>query len=262
MLNHIPNYDPRMSQRVVYSHEVSNEDAIRHLPDNVRVTLERLKWLSLSLPTQTLYKYCRAEHARGLLKEGAVRIGTFSYYRAQEKHDPLRGDGREATALFHDAPLGQQDEASLSPLTLDWFRPPADANIRLNQFQTHITVSDSFVFCTSLELSRSAAGDYDSCVAINDVPRFILALTHGLCRATGVDVMQGEALLAPITYMERELSAAYHGYINPAFLKEPRFSREQEARIVWRAPEPIGHSFADFCEPSLTQYVTSASIPV
>jgi hypothetical protein len=197
-----------------------------------------------------------------MVSSGAVRIGTLNYYRRREAEDTLRGDLSEGTAAFLDAPEGIQSSETLSPLTREWFEAPEGAILRRNVWRTNSTVSDRFVFCASAELSTTAAGAYDSCVEITDVLGFLGALTGALNDAVVNKAIEAEGHLAPITYIERQLSAQYHGYLSPAFIKEPRFRIEQEVRLVWEAPRPKDVEYVDITCKQLARFTRRVDIPV
>lgn len=225
------------------------------------MTLARLKNFALSFESRPLYKYAMAEHSEQLLSTGAVRIGTLDYYRRREATDKLRGEHLEGTADFVDAPTGMHTIESLSLLTRKWFNVPPTIHMRNNTWRTRSTVSNRFMYCVSASLSHAAAGDYDSCVEIVDARGFFTEIANGFSKAMEQFAAECEVHVAPITYLNRELDARYYPHLSPAFVKPPRYSVEDEVRLVWDAPRPENIEIVDLAYQPLTKHIRTVRIP-
>lgn len=241
-----------------FTYDRANEAEIHHLPLYVQETLAELRNVQLSITARPLYKYMDARYAERMLDVGSVRIGTLDYYRQRETQDPLRGDAREGSGRY----LVSLDPSTPVPAVIsrDFGLPVAHGAYRSVHIVNH-EHPNAFLYCMSRELSRRAAGGYDTCVEIFDVPGFVRELTYGLRFATGMRQGEAEVRVAAVSYGSRDVPSEYWGFINTGYVKENRFAVEAEVRAMWRDPSPGTQTFCDFSRPALKQYIRQVPVP-
>lgn len=67
---------------------------------------------------------------------------------------------------------------------------------------------------------------YDACIRINNVEEFIRAISEQL----GI----GRCHYGPVQYQARQMHYNIAKSTNPALIKEPQFSYQDEVRALWR----------------------------
>jgi hypothetical protein len=231
------------------------------MPADARALAER--WIADFEPASRgpLYKYLNIAHARALLTRGAVRVGTLAYYRSREGADPLRGDRGEGEARFVAALSGAYTYDELPQLARDVVRGEAgEGSVFIHSvFIGDEIAPNSYVYCMARELSRRAAGSYTACVEIPDPQAFVNRVGSMLAYRLGVRAVNGG--FGPVMYADRTLSHHFYGVVGGAFLKEPRYSCECEARATWFDPPPGGELYLDLEDTRLASLVRPAVIP-
>lgn len=250
-----------MTKRPVFTFDKSGEEGLPNLSPANRARVESLRETNTRIPLGPLYKYLRPEHARAMVASGAIRVGTLGYYRRREEEDSLRGDSTEGFADYVESPPGLQTADNLSEFAKAiWTPPPGTIGLN-NKWISRVEHHDTFVYCTSSELSARAAGDYTACVEITDVPRFINILNSAMGRAFPAQYAEVESRTSAVVYHDRELSHELFGYVSAAFVKEPKFEREAEVRIVWTVPLPGKTESIDFDRITFGSIVRLIEIP-
>lgn len=181
-----------------------------------------------------MYKYLKAEHARGLLERGTVRIGTLYDYRRTE-----------LGAAIADEMEGQSRTEHIINFAVDMSRPEnqswlSRALFRTHPMQTGITVRDStfyiededpdcFLYCMSHRFSGRAmrAFQADVCVEILQPGRFIETMVAAL--RTRSYVLR--ATLSPCDYSGRVRDENAER-LPPTLIKDPRYEYQSEIRLV------------------------------
>lgn len=187
----------------------------------------------------SLFKYMRREHARSLVEEGCIRVGTLHGFRAHELGAAI-GDADEGTSETTHAFGGPVDISlpeNQSWVTHQMFRiPPGASNIMISGLSLVVPeeAPDCYVYCTSHQFSRRAlrAFDADASVEIFDPKGFADALLDGL-RNQGCAI-RGE--MAPCDYSGRRRSHEMKR-VHPAFVKDPSYRYQHEVRIVLHPTE-------------------------
>lgn len=189
---------------------------------------------------------------------GAVRLGSLSDYRRQEKHgdmvaDPSEGSKRIDGHIKHFSPSNRH----LYP-TMDRFFGPGASFTDLTMIGVKVVSPDCLIFSASLSYSEAVhrhwhkVEGYDACYRIDDTFLFANAISDALgpnfptLRIGLVDYIDGEDIASP------------DGGRHPAFVKPRRFAAQDELRVAWmpaaptRALDPhlIERSLAfRFCSP-------------
>lgn len=127
-----------------------------------------------------LYKFMESKHAKLLLEEGRLRIGTLKDFRAQEKHKKGIGDygeGTETRIVTGPRSMVRED---------NWVSKfiGADAQVKDSVFGRNL---NAFVFCFTEDKLADCFQEYDACIEIPDPLAFVDAIT-GELNARGYDV--------------------------------------------------------------------------
>lgn len=182
-----------------------------------------------------LFKFLRPEHAKAMLEQGIVRVGTLHEYRDAATYGQLTLDPREGQRTIQ--VVGPRDlspdDLSLLGLRTGSSRMRVDGKIDIRQDWPNCNV-----YCTSgmffNDSVRQARVDLKSaCVAILDPGLFFTAFDRtplGVpdwaqdCIYAGKDAVLQSA--APLLKEPRLLC-------HPAALKEPQFAAQREVRAIW-----------------------------
>ncbi|MCU0648493.1 MAG: hypothetical protein MUF00_10890 [Gemmatimonadaceae bacterium] len=197
-----------------------------------------------------LFKLMETRFARGLLRDGTVRVGTLLDFQNTEAHGGLVLDHSEGTKTVRNdrAHIDLRDPAQWSEVTEAMFgsREPTNVHFAGIDLRYQEISENCMVFCLSEAFSSeaySAMGDgpaYDCCLRVNDIPAFVDALT------TALRARLGELSVSVVrcVYDDRERSRDTDDGVHPAMLKGVEYRGQQEVRILWlpessHALEPI-----------------------
>ncbi len=175
--------------------------------------------------------------------------------------DPLRGDRSEGTARFVAGLRGVYTNDELPDFARS--KGPGESGESVvfinNVFIREEIPENAHAYRMARESSRRAAGTYTACVEIPDPRAFVNRLGSMLADRLGVRAAAGE--FAPVMYAERTLSHHFYGVVNGAFLREPRYSCECEARALWFEPQPGKDLYLDVEDLRLASLARPAVIP-
>lgn len=206
-----------------------------------------------------LFKYTALKYAAALATLGLIRVGTLADFRGIEhgvRSDCDEGVFREKRyypELFLDAP--PEDPFLKRAIRID---PGAAAG---GLYFSDLRVSNAYpglnfhALCLSTkDYSADEANaidpNYNSCVRIDDPGGFIRSLSQGIA-AHGFWV-GGDM----VSYGTREPARGFGPRrINPAFIKDPKFSHEAEWRGLWYPLSSVPKPF-NVLVPELARYCT------
>ncbi len=160
-----------------------------------------------------LFRYGRRDHLIAALEHGRFRIGNAAYYN-DLVDDPARQDD-ELRRIF------ERDPNSLLITTQDGVVLQPRGNVRFVSSRA----SDYYVFCLSMDYTRSVAEQFDgsdACLRINNPAEFADRLHAGIQRLlpdfTGID--------APVSYGARSA-------LGVCFTKSNDYAVQSEFRFAW-----------------------------
>lgn len=208
------------------------------------------------------YKYFDSTLRTKILEEGSFRIGTLYDYRKTEAHGAEIGDRSEGKIGAHSHVLswsssnpritnehastfvkgnavvfGEGSSISFGPGGAIEFGANGVA-LRNVGLRSELQVLDLYVFSFSLvandDLMRRMG--YDACFEISDIDEFLRRMPPP----------DGARLAgwASVSYQPREMHFEAAKRTNPALIKEPVFSYQQECRAIWEPTRrPIQAAF-------------------
>jgi hypothetical protein len=227
------------------------------------------------------YKYFDSALRTKILEEGSFRIGTLYDYRKTEAHGAEIGDSREGKIGAHSHVLswsssnpritnehassfvrgnavvfGEGSSISFGPGGAIEFGANGVA-LRNVGLRSELQVLDLYVFSFSLAASNDLMRrmGYGACFEISDIDEFLRQLPppNG-ARLAG---------WAAVSYQPREMHFEAAKRTNPALIKEPVFSYQQEFRAIWEpSTRPIQAAFvqAPDVAKGLCHEVTPSSV--
>lgn len=196
------------------------------------------------VPPRLYKRFSQEDHAQGLVRRGAIRIGTLYEFRKTDGWDDLRGDGGEGTfraSLTSEVPE-TISEAAPPPLK-DFIRkigfPILSQGGTLN---LNTSSPNMYMYCTLGRLSDQNAGYGSFVVEIFDVRRFFSTLTVHLTDELGIADTIPHPFAAPCQYEERTLHATKADQLQEApgyipFIKPRALAAEAEVRAIWHSSE-------------------------
>lgn len=217
------------------------------------------------------YKYFDSSLQTRILVDGSFRIGTLYDYRKDEAHGSQIGDPKEGKIGAHSQVLswtstnpylrnehaasfvrgnavvfGEGSSIGFGPGGAIGFGPNgvSFANVTL---RSELQVRDLFVFSLSLEPSAENMKKmgYDACYEVTDVEAFAKAMVS--------PSLGGLAGFGSVIYQPKEMHYEIAKNLNPALIKEPKFSYQKEVRILWQPPTyPISPTFV--VSPEATRF--------
>lgn len=185
-----------------------------------------------------LYKYLRVPYADAMVTTGSVRIGTLREYRNTEEYGVVVGDADEGVTSAVDAD-SELPPARISPSPPGRFGFLTPGDERLTSVSIYATEDyiqfveewpDSYVYCLSQKLNAKlmTAFDADAVVEVREPLRFFCALTRSLRRRVKIATY----FFGSCGYQSRVRSLEDRSF-PPAFIKDPSYSYQREARGVW-----------------------------
>ncbi len=214
----------------------------------------------VNAPSRLFKFFSQEAHARALVDQGQVRVGTLFEFRATDGWDAVRGDSDEGKFTF------TLESAAPETITLDsapWYLKPIIRRLGMPILSHGGTINavghhpNVFMYCATgvrTDTVLSAYGPY--CVAIHDVVGFFAALTRHLTDVLGIAAREPHGFLAPCLYLQRGLKveSASSEVIEPplAFIKPLAKRDEQEVRAIWHPAKTDPHPLITVC-PELTK---------
>jgi hypothetical protein len=181
-----------------------------------------------------IFKFTSREYAELMVSVGQAYVGTLYQYRNIERLGEELGDAGEGTSQRTDIPKpGNWKDGGYSDVVHQSIGAPpgADIELALNVFTHRRTVRNGYIYCTSVELSEIAMRKMkaEAAVRIRDVPAFARALDAAL-RLRVNDI--GRSKFDACSYIGRDRDASSPD-LNPAWVKDERFSYQREYRGAW-----------------------------
>lgn len=179
-----------------------------------------------------LFKYMRKQHARLLLTQGKVRIGTLYEFRDLESHGDVVGDAGEGKKSLHLHGKGDTWTAKTIPdFAKTFFNLGPEASMTLEGVTLQLPQEspDHYMFCATSEFNEAALSDfgYDSCIRIDDPRRFFMAISHTIRhQASFVGAFHCQ-------YTSRDAPYDEDNGIHPALIKDPKYASQREVRGLW-----------------------------
>jgi hypothetical protein len=187
-------------------------------------------------PPKRLYKYGTPEHVEVLVNDGVVHIGTLGLYAEIEdvaRQDKDEGIVRAVGTIDHletsgDPAKDADANQALRRLGFD-DAPRGSITIKGMRFDAQYHSEPLYIYCLSERYGPDLLAKWGrACVVIDNPLAFIVSVTEAL----GADQTGWQC--DPIRYLP---SRTFHPLGMPqghsAWIKEERFSDEQEVRMVW-----------------------------
>ncbi|EAR56843.1 hypothetical protein SKA34_05165 [Photobacterium sp. SKA34] len=179
-----------------------------------------------------LYKYMKKEHAKLLVEQGSLRIGTLYEFRDEEKHGQEIGDNKEGTkSTYMGVDQACWSTANQPEFTKSFFKLEEDATLNISglTLEKPQTSPDFYIYCTTYEFDESAMRDfgYDSCVAIEQPENFLKCISKSLKHK---GLYQGSY---KCKYQSRRMPHDFDSGVHPALIKENEYSYQKEVRSIW-----------------------------
>jgi len=198
-----------------------------------------------------LFKYCKQAHAKRMVKNGQVRIGTLHEYRNDDRYNEQIADAQEGRAVqFLQAErrteidlLAGTDAASAFArgVISGWDSLPEGSSVKLvlepaSGLEHRFDFPDQYMYCATerADFGSMKSLGYDTCVEISDAEAFFSLITWHLPSFTG------RYCAKPVTYAERRVCFVDRHADHPAFIKPASYEHQREFRMMWEpATRPI-----------------------
>ena len=186
-----------------------------------------------------LYRYMKQEHVRAFRKQGILRLSRLFYYHKVEELGHDIGDLYEGTSTVN--------------LDIDYFEktetnsPPSATSILVGEMGTgavvenckviNSTVSNKNLFCLSMSLKRSkellSEFSADEYFEIKRPDKFFKSISRSIKTLESAFLVKCE-----YTGRIKNYNLDHHDddWLKYAYLKEPRYSNQEEVRGVWAIP--------------------------
>jgi hypothetical protein len=192
-----------------------------------------------------------AQHARALLDEGRIRIGSLDYYRnfgGDQGRVKDGGEGRLATHIDDYLVDGDRPHQSLTGAI------GAAAGVKAQVRNTTILrhSRERYVYSVAKHPDRSALAElgYDAVVRIDITDLFFAAITRALFARR---LITSGFQVCSILYAPDPLPFNPEKLVDPAVTKHQSMAWQREMRALWTRL-PGGQPFVDLELPELRQY--------
>ncbi len=183
----------------------------------------------------------KKKHADNFFKHGELRIGTLYDFRNEEKHGSEIGDKDEGTKTLTTDGYHFIDTADSSTIP-SWYAKGFNDSFKLvdaARLQIHardgvrvrLTIPDRYVFCMSDDYDSGLIenGGYSACIRIHNPGDFFAALSKEMRRKANW-LGWGKC-----RYRPRLILGDHDDELEPALIKEERYSYQKEVRAIWAA---------------------------
>ena len=182
-----------------------------------------------------VYKYLPEQHAKSLIREGKIRIGTLYDFRKTEEYGGEIGDENEGINIEYsdDQEIKRGDE--LNPLESSAIHAGPGMLVFNNYIEKKHVSENLYLYCVSLiydidvlnGLNRDFPdGHYDACVKIENPKDFMEDISQALkSKANFIGCV-------PCSYRQRSFHYSEETQ-HPATLKDPKYSYQKEIRFMW-----------------------------
>ncbi|MEZ8470771.1 hypothetical protein AB6D20_007280 [Vibrio splendidus] len=179
-----------------------------------------------------LYKYMKKEHAKLLLEQGSLRIGTLYEFRDEEKHGKEVGDNKEGTKSAYMEVDNEQWSPSNQPeFSKSFFNLGTNGSINISgvTLERPQNSPDFYIYCTTYEFDESAMRDfgYDTCIEIEQPEKFFKCISKSLKHKANY---QGSHRCK---YQPRRLPHNLDSGVHPSLVKEVEYAYQKEVRSIW-----------------------------
>jgi|GEM_PF-6796212 len=210
---------------------------------------------------RSLYKYMKADHAKSLMVNGTVKVGSLYDFRNIDEHDEWIGDRLEGFQSRYTTNTYFEKEnfhgANLENVRID-MGGRATATVLYSS-------PDYYLYCTSIRKDKKIlleSEKYDTCVEITNPNLFFDELTKAISKRFNLLYQSYEC--RPVIYKKKSLLIDTKKKIitNDLWYTKcdiARYRNQREVRTRWapinRTKNPIDpNSLSPFDVPSLSQY--------
>nr|PMI92314.1 hypothetical protein BCU34_21380 [Vibrio sp. 10N.286.45.E10] len=174
----------------------------------------------------------KKEHAKLLLEQGSLRIGTLYEFRDEEKHGREIGDNKEGTKSSYMEVDNETWSASNQPeFAKSFFNLGDNGSIKISgvTLEKPQNSSNLYIYCTTYEFDESAMRDfgYDTCVAIDQPEKFFKCISKSLKHKAEYKGSH------KCKYQSRRLPHHQDSGIHPSLVKEDDYAYQKEVRSIW-----------------------------
>lgn len=185
-----------------------------------------------------LYKYMHMEHAKSLIENGTVRIGTLYEYRNTEKHGTTIGDDLEGTkSVYMDVKKEWWTGKSQPEFAKSFFNLSENSSMRLEGITLEKPTNslNYYIYCTTEEFDKDVQSDfsYDACIIIENPKKFFAVISEKLKRKA---LFKG---IYKCQYRDRRIPHDKDNKIHPAIIKDPKDSKYKEVRAIWKPEKKL-----------------------
>jgi hypothetical protein len=200
-----------------------------------------------------LYKYMKKKHAKLLLEQGSLRVGTLYEFRNEEKHGQEIGDNKEGTKSAYMQVENETWSTSNQPeFSKSFFNLGSGGSLNISgiTLEKPQNSPDFYIYCTTYEFDESAMRDfgYDVCIEIEQPEKFFKCISKYLKHKAKY---QGSY---KCKYQPRRLPHNHDSGVHPSLVKEAEYSYQKEIRSIWMPTkqniEPIiikSKNFKKYC---------------
>lgn len=210
---------------------------------------------------RNLYKYGMRDHIVSMLQQGVFRIGTLLDYQNEEDYGNIVGDSGEGTRILYDhANYDFSDPDSVPGIAREFFSSKGGGKVRDLRLHLRHQVQDRYIFCVSLFRSAGLMEEfgYDDLLQIDHPLAFFHELNMQL-RSLGL--VHGNLQIRSCVYKERLMHhTSADIQIDPAFLKDPKYSHQKEVRAIWAPTQNFIRPIFIQC-PQATKFCTHPRLP-
>ncbi|HCG8492895.1 hypothetical protein HJ097_14955 [Vibrio parahaemolyticus] len=182
---------------------------------------------------KVLYKYMKKEHAKLLVEQGSLRIGTLYEFRDEEKHGKEIGDFQEGTkSTYMEVGEANWNTNNQPEFSKSFFKLSDGATLKISgiTLEKPQNSPDFYIYCTTYEFDESAMRDfgYDACVVIEQPERFFNCISKALKHKSSYEGSYN------CVYQPRRMAHELDMGVHPALIKESAYSYQKEVRSIWR----------------------------
>ena len=191
----------------------------------------------------TLFKYLKSKDANDFFRQGIIRIGTLYDYRKTERHGTVIGDHQEGLILEqeHYQNLTMQSNEDVPPFIRGRITVETGGMFQVMNSTMGLSHQSPnfYIYCVTTKFDPKVMKEfgYDTCFEIIDTTQFINGLNRCM-RHKGTFIGAYECI-----YTEKVVSPGNKPNHHPALVKDPKFSYQNEVRLLWKPnsehPRPV-----------------------
>jgi hypothetical protein len=187
-----------------------------------------------------LYRYNTRESIEALTRDGIIWLGTLHGFRSAE--GKMIADKEEGKLVLTEEIADYTVNTKGAVLTRMVFgEPHPNKIVRGNRITQERETHNLWCYCTSHSLKSLAevqewAPTYNACAVIHRPEDFMVLIANALEPLHPLKTVG----IYPIVYRKREYEYAQHDGTDPALIKDPFFSSQDEIRFIfesWERPQ-------------------------